>query len=159
VTCSAGGRPTGGQPTGGQPTGGQPAGGQPTGGQPAGAITAARTAATLVLGAVAQADSGNIVFISGLPVPARVVACTGALEVALHGWDVTQADSARRPIPASLALDLREVAPALLADSERRGLFAAPVPVAPDATPAERLLALAGRAPTRHPSGSTRPVG
>ena len=36
----------------------------------------------------------RFVAVAGLPVPAGLVACTGAVEIAVHGWDVSAARSA-----------------------------------------------------------------
>ncbi|MFA1541086.1 maleylpyruvate isomerase family mycothiol-dependent enzyme [Actinomadura monticuli] len=71
----------------------------------------------------------------------------GALEVAVHGWDIAQATGERRPIPPLLADDLLAVCPLVLPEPPRRPLFADPVEPAPDASPGDRLVALLGRRP------------
>jgi uncharacterized protein (TIGR03086 family) len=38
--------------------------------------------------------------IAGCPLPASVMAAAAALEVAVHGWDISRACGQRRPIPA-----------------------------------------------------------
>ena len=69
----------------------------------------------------------------------------GALEVAVHTWDVTWACQQPRPVPAIIATDLLELAPRIVPDQHRPGLFAAPVAV-PARTPAgDRLVAFLGR--------------
>jgi uncharacterized protein (TIGR03086 family) len=75
------------------------------------------------------------------------VAVLGALEVALHGWDISRACGPGRPIPAPLAADLLELAPLLVDGSDRAPLFAPPVTPAPDAGPSDRLAAFLGRDP------------
>jgi len=45
----------------------------------------------------------RFVAVGGLPVPVGLVVCTGAVEIAVHGWDVSSALGACAPIPAVLA--------------------------------------------------------
>jgi len=75
-----------------------------------------------------------------------LMAAAGAVEVAVHGWDVAQASGERRPVPAGLADDLLKVCPLVLPEP-RGALFADPVDAAPDAPVGERLIALLGRRP------------
>jgi len=81
----------------------------------------------------------------GVPVPAGIVACTAAVEVAVHGWDVSAARGLACPIPAGLAGRLLALCPPLVAS--RRGLFADPVEVPPGASPCDRLVGYLGRDP------------
>ncbi|MFC4913632.1 maleylpyruvate isomerase family mycothiol-dependent enzyme [Actinomadura gamaensis] len=75
------------------------------------------------------------------------LAVAGAMELAVHGWDVGRATGARPPIPAGLALRLLRYAPRLVPADVRGTLFARPVP-APDAThPGDLLVAYLGRDP------------
>lgn len=85
--------------------------------------------------------------IDGFPIPQHLVVLTGALEIAIHAWDVEQVGRHPRPIPAQLAQALVPRASLLLESAIRRDLFAAPIEPALGATAAERLVALAGRAP------------
>jgi len=98
------------------------------------------------------------VAVGGLPMPAGLVACTGAVEIAVHGWDVSAAraragrDSAspdrgtsQIPIPAALATRMLRLSPLLVAG--REGLFAVPVEVPAQATPGDRLVSYLGRHP------------
>jgi uncharacterized protein (TIGR03083 family) len=71
----------------------------------------------------------------------------GALELAVHGWDVAHACGTRRPLPAGLAADLLALAPALVSPAGRGHLFAAPVPAPPGADDTDRLVAFLGRPP------------
>jgi uncharacterized protein (TIGR03086 family) len=95
--------------------------------------------------------------IGGVPIPRRMIVLTGALEVAIHAWDVGQACKSARPMPAELAQDLLPRAPLLLDSTARRDLFADPIKPALGATAAERLVALAGRMLTVGPPGDCRP--
>jgi uncharacterized protein (TIGR03086 family) len=83
--------------------------------------------------------------IGGLPMPRHVVVVTGALEVAIHAWDVGQVCGPTRRMPAQLAQDLLPRAPLLLEPTDRRDLFAAPIEPMLGASAAERLLAFVGR--------------
>ena len=98
------------------------------------------------------------VAVGGLPMPAGLVACTGAVEIAVHGWDVSAAraragrDSAspdrgtsQIPIPAALATRMLRLSPLLVAG--REGLFAVPVEVPAQASPGDRLVGYLGRHP------------
>jgi uncharacterized protein (TIGR03086 family) len=81
-----------------------------------------------------------------LPLGRDTVALVGALEIAVHGWDVACAAGRPRPVPEDLAVRLYDVALAVVTPEERGRRFAAPVPV-PGAAPAgTRLLAHLGRA-------------
>jgi len=74
------------------------------------------------------------------------VAILGALEVTLHGWDISRACGPARPIPAPLAADLLVIAPTLVSGG-REPLFAPPVAVAPGLGPGDQLVAFLGRNP------------
>jgi hypothetical protein len=95
-------------------------------------------------------DPGRFVAVGGLPMPVGLVACTGAVEIAVHGWDVSAArDSAGcggvYPIPAVLATRMLRLSPLLVAG--REGLFAVPVDVPAQASPGDRLVGYLGRRP------------
>jgi uncharacterized protein (TIGR03086 family) len=93
------------------------------------------------------------VAVGGLPMPAGLVACTGAVEIAVHGWDVSAAraragcygESSQIPIPAVLATRMLRLSPLLVAG--REGLFAVPVEVPAHASPGDRLVSYLGRHP------------
>ena len=115
-------------------------------------------AAQLLCAAYVYGVPGRFVAVSGLPVPAGLVACTGAVEIAVHGWDVSVARGAAvrpieplrliepvRPIPAALASRMLGLCPLLVAG--REGLFADPVEVAAQASPGDKLVAFLGRDP------------
>ena len=74
-----------------------------------------------------------------------LLASAGALEIAVHGWDVAQACGVQRPLPAALALDLLDLLPLLVHDADRPARFADPVDVPLHARPSTRLLGALGR--------------
>lgn len=100
-----------------------------------------RTRVGALIGAVACAPATG-----GVSLPADVVACTAALELTVHGWDLSRACHGHLPIPAELALDLAPVARELAPRSLRAGLFDAPVDAHPDVA-GDRLVAFLGRDP------------
>ena len=73
------------------------------------------------------------------------VVLVGALEIVVHGWDVSQATGECRTIPAELAVRLYGVATAVVTPDERGRRFGPVVPVPADAPVATRLLAHLGR--------------
>lgn len=91
----------------------------------------------------------QIIKVAGQACPAGVVAGVAALEIAIHGWDITQASGHHRPIPPDLALALLAISPLLMPDGNRHPLFASPVAVSNAAGPSERLLGFLGRAVPR----------
>jgi uncharacterized protein (TIGR03086 family) len=98
-----------------------------------------------LLGAWANADTSRDVAVGDGTVTSRIVTGAGALEIAVHGWDVAQACGRSWPIPAALAEELLELAPVLVTDADRVERFAAPVPVSPLAKPSDLLTAYLGR--------------
>lgn len=89
----------------------------------------------------------QIIEIAGCPLGASLMAAAAALEVAVHGWDISRACGRRQPIPTALADDLLMMAPVLVPLTGRHPLFAAPVTVPATASPSDRLAAFLGRAP------------
>ena len=89
----------------------------------------------------------QVVDIAGCPLAAGVMAATAALEVAVHGWDISRACGQRQPIPRALATGLLAIAPVLVPRTGRHPLFAAPVAVAATARPSDLLTAFLGRSP------------
>ncbi len=75
------------------------------------------------------------------------VVLVGALEIAVHGWDVAAAVGTTRPLPEELASRLYAVAQAVVTPGDRGTRFAPAVPWRPDATVGDRLLAHLGRRP------------
>jgi uncharacterized protein (TIGR03086 family) len=98
--------------------------------------------------ACARAARGDrVIVIADRHLPLHAVAVLGALEIALHGWDMSRACGVRRPIPRALAADLLAIAPLLVTEDGRYPLFGPPVTPAPAAGPSDRLAAFLGRDP------------
>jgi uncharacterized protein (TIGR03086 family) len=106
-------------------------------------------AANLLFACYAHHDPDQSVLVGGLPLPIGIVACTGAVEIAVHGWDISAARGRASPIPAELASRMLRLGPLLV--TGREGLFAAPVRVPAQATPGDRLVAYLGRVPLTPP--------
>ncbi|HWG02609.1 MAG TPA: TIGR03086 family metal-binding protein [Trebonia sp.] len=102
-----------------------------------------------LLAAIEDAPADSMIAIAGQVLPDSLLACAGAIEMTVHGWDIAAACGAPRAIPASLASTLLDMTPVLLPDGARDGLFAAPLPVPLLASPGEHLLAFLGRVSTR----------
>jgi uncharacterized protein (TIGR03086 family) len=85
--------------------------------------------------------------VDGCPLATGVMTATAALEVAVHGWDISRACAASQPIPRALAAALLAIAPVLVPRTGRHPLFAAPVTVAATADPSDQLAAFLGRIP------------
>jgi uncharacterized protein (TIGR03086 family) len=73
------------------------------------------------------------------------LAMVGALEIAVHGWDVAQAVGGKQRIPEDLAARLYDVAQLVVTPDERGTRFAEAVDVPPYAPFSTRLLAHLGR--------------
>ncbi len=89
------------------------------------------------------------VLITDRVLPFQALEIVGAVEIAVHGWDVFEARGRHRPIPVNLSLDLLRVVPWVISDLIRPCLFAAPVRRTPLGSPSDRLVALLGRQPRR----------
>jgi uncharacterized protein (TIGR03086 family) len=89
----------------------------------------------------------RVIEIAGCPLTASVMASVAALEISVHGWDISRACGQRQPIPDLLATSLLAIAPAMVPGTGRPPLFAAPVTVAATAGPSDRLAAFLGRTP------------
>lgn len=107
-----------------------------------------RESARRVLGAWTSASRHDqVIAIVDRPLLAGVVAGTGAIEIAVHGWDISWACGQRRPIPPTLASDILKLCPLLVTEATRHPQFAAPVAVSPLASASDRLVAFLGRRP------------
>jgi uncharacterized protein (TIGR03086 family) len=106
-------------------------------------------AANLLFACYAHHGPDRFVLVGGLPLPTGIVACTGAVEIAVHGWDISAARGRGSPIPAALASRMLRLGPLLV--TGREGLFGAPVRVPAQATPGDRLVAYLGRIPLAPP--------
>jgi uncharacterized protein (TIGR03086 family) len=106
-----------------------------------------RDRACHLLGSWISQDRRGPISIGGRTLPASVLTSTGAIEIAVHGWDVARACGQRRPIPPRLAQELLVLASLLVRRADRPARFAPPVRPAPQATPSDHLLAFLGRHP------------
>jgi uncharacterized protein (TIGR03086 family) len=108
-------------------------------------VAALRDRACGMIGAWTRELGTDAVTVGGCPVPSDFVTGAGAIEVAVHGWDVAVACDDPRPIPARLAEDLLECCFVLVTPEDRPGRFARPVDVSPWSPAGTRLLAYLGR--------------
>ncbi|XVQ08039.1 TIGR03086 family metal-binding protein [Spirillospora sp. CA-255316] len=92
---------------------------------------------------------GRVVMVAGCPILGGVVAGTGAVELVVHAWDLSRTAGAACEIPAPLAGRLLRLAPLLVPDHAREGLFGPPVAVPDGAATGDRLVAFLGRDPGR----------
>jgi uncharacterized protein (TIGR03086 family) len=102
-------------------------------------------AAELLCAAYGFGGAGGFVAVGGLPMPGGLVACAGAVEIAVHGWDVAAARGGDCPIPPVLARRMLRLSPFLVAG--REDLFAGPVEVPAQASPCDQLVGYLGRDP------------
>ncbi|MEU6643184.1 TIGR03086 family metal-binding protein [Saccharomonospora sp. NPDC046836] len=119
----------------------------PVGDDPTDPVATLRERGCRLLGAWTNAERDRTVSVAGRPLAAEIVAGAGALEVAVHGWDVARACRVTRPLPPALARELLELAPLLVTGADRLGRFAPPIAVSPAAGPGDQLLAFLGRNP------------
>jgi uncharacterized protein (TIGR03086 family) len=89
----------------------------------------------------------QVIEIAGCPLAGSVMAAMAALEIAVHGWDISRACGQRPPIPRALATSLLVIAPVLVPRTGRHPLFALPVTAEASADPSDRLAAFLGRTP------------
>ena len=108
-------------------------------------VGALRSRACRMTGAWADPRGPTTVTIGDAGLPTSILAVAGAVEVAVHGWDVAQACGADRPVPAPLAAALLGPALLLVAEGDRPHRFGPAVAVRREAGPAEQLLAHLGR--------------
>ncbi|MCK2221821.1 TIGR03086 family metal-binding protein [Actinomadura sp. ATCC 31491] len=106
-----------------------------------------RDDATEVLGTWANVISGGPVSIGDRHLTSPMVAAVGAIEIAVHGWDIARACGEHRPIPPLTAAELLDLARLFVTPADRPHRFGAPRRVVPGASPGARLLAYLGRDP------------
>jgi len=104
-----------------------------------------RSRCARLLAAIPAAPTGELVGIADLSLTDNALAYAGAMEVAVHGWDIAAACGRPRPIPPELASPLLKAADLLLPASARPDLFAEPLRPPVPATPSGTLLAFLGR--------------
>ena len=112
-------------------------------------VTVLKNRACHLMGAWAGMDDPGRVAIGDQGLSAAVVAAVGAVEVAVHGWDVAEACGTPRPLPDGLAAELIELCPLFVTPADRPGRFGPPLGVPPVASAGEHLLAFLGRRPAR----------
>jgi uncharacterized protein (TIGR03086 family) len=117
------------------------------GGEPDPAACLRRRARALLAACATAGRAERPVAIGDRELTVGVAAAAGAIEIAVHGWDISVACGVRQPIPPGLAAALLPVAPLLIPHTARAGLFADPVPVPEPACPGDRLVAFLGRHP------------
>ena len=120
-------------------------------------VDALREKACVLLGAWTGAARSGPVAVGDLGLDAPVLVATAALEITLHGWDVSQATGHRAPVPDDLARGLLDVAVAVIGPGDRGPRFATPRPAGPDAPYGERLVAWSGRAEAVRRTGPASP--
>jgi len=98
-----------------------------------------------LLAAIPAPQAGRRIVIGDHELADGILACTGAIEITVHGWDISAACGIPRSIPDGLATALLDRAVLLLPDAARAGLFGPALPPSAPATPAVRLLAFLGR--------------
>jgi uncharacterized protein (TIGR03086 family) len=86
------------------------------------------------------------ILVDGLPVSAGTIVTTGAVEIAVHGWDISAACGCDRPVPADIAGPLIQRLPQLV--TAREGLFGPRVAVPRCASAGSQLVAYLGRDPS-----------
>jgi len=114
-------------------------------------------AVRLLAACAAAAAEDELVTIAGHRLARSMIAEAGAVEVAVHGWDIRMACGDRRPVPAELAIDMLPLAPLLIPEGSRHGLFAEPVAVPRLACPGDHLVAFLGRRPVPRPAPAPGP--
>lgn len=103
-----------------------------------------REKACSLLGAWAS-PAASRVRLGGADLDSSVLLLTGALEIAVHGWDVAQTTGSQQRLPPCLAIDLVPAAQALVAPDDRGVRFAEPVPTGCGEPADVRLLGWLGR--------------
>jgi uncharacterized protein (TIGR03086 family) len=106
-----------------------------------------RIRAGRLLAASAAGGEDRAVAIAGRRLTSRQVTAVGAVEIAVHGWDIAEACRCPRPIPPALATGILAIIPLVVTHVTRNVQFAGAIPAAPQACPSDRLVALLGRNP------------
>jgi uncharacterized protein (TIGR03086 family) len=107
-----------------------------------------RDGAVRLLGAWANANGSAVVCVEDELMTAPLIAGAGAIEVAVHGWDVAEACGRPRPIPDELADELLDLSVLFIRGRDRPVRFARPIALPADAPPGDRLVAFLGRQPS-----------
>ena len=110
-----------------------------------------RDSVTEVLGRWVALAGDDLVAVGDRHLTRPMVAAVGAIEVAVHGWDVAVSCGERRPLPPLLAEELLDLARLFVTAEERFVRFAPPLAVPPHAPAHDHLLAFLGRDPAWTP--------
>ncbi|WP_460857594.1 TIGR03086 family metal-binding protein [Nocardiopsis coralliicola] len=111
-------------------------------------VAAVRTASRRVReGAVGAGAPDAAVAVADRALGLSAMAAVGALETAVHAWDIDRSTGSDADLPDALAEPLAAVVPLVVTEGTRPGLFAAPVPVSADASATGHLVASLGRTP------------
>jgi uncharacterized protein (TIGR03086 family) len=112
-------------------------------------VAGLRDRAGQMMGSWANARAPADIAIADRALRPEIVAATGAVEVAVHGWDVYRACGSAVPVPPSLAEELLELCEVLVLESDRPIRFARRVELSgpEEASPSDRLVAYLGRHP------------
>lgn len=110
-------------------------------------VTRLKNRASQLIAAWVSHSEPSSVDIADKQLTSSIVAGCGAIGIAVHGWDVARACGQNRPIPASLADELLDLAVVVVTDADRPAQFGWPVDVSPLAEPSDRLVAFLGRQP------------
>lgn len=108
-----------------------------------------RDGAAEMLGRWSAAGTGDAgtVCVADRRLTGPMVAAAGAIEIAVHGWDVARACGEHRPIPAPMAEELLDLSRLFVTCADRPARFAPPVAVPAYAPAQDHLLAHLGRHP------------
>lgn len=110
-------------------------------------VACLRAQAARLLGVGAAGAGRGPVRIADSALDARIVLGVGAVEIAVHGWDICRACGLLRPIPPALAVELAGVCALVVTADTRYPAFGAPVAPPSRACPGDRLVAFLGRDP------------
>jgi uncharacterized protein (TIGR03086 family) len=114
----------------------------------AGLVTTLRDRAERVLGVSGSVGGRHrVIGIADRCLDGDIMGTLGAVEMAVHGWDIARGCGCYRPMPPALATAILDIVPLVVTDATRYVHFAAPVPVAEHASPSDRLVAALGRDP------------
>lgn len=110
-------------------------------------VAVLRDRAVRLVGAWTPPAPRTEIALGDLALTAAIVTATGALELAVHGWDVARACGADGTIPDGLAAEMLDLAPLLVTAADRPSRFAVPLDPGAWPAPGDRLVALLGRHP------------
>lgn len=110
-------------------------------------VAALRDRACRLLGAWTSDDGCGMVSIGARSLSGPIVTSAGAVEVAVHGWDVARACGQQRPIPVGLAEEMLPLVPLFVGEADRPSRFAPAVDVSSMAPAGDQLVAFLGRDP------------